>query len=49
MTIENHIRSCIEQQLDNNKTKFIIFPFGDIGTRFDGILKMCMEYMLIIL
>lgn len=39
MTIENYIRSCIEQQLDNNKTKFIIFPFGDIGTKFDSILK----------
>lgn len=39
MTIDNYIRKCIEEQLDRQKAKFIIFPFGDIGRKFDDILK----------
>ncbi len=39
MTIDNYIKKCIEEQLDRKKTNFIIFPFGDIGRKFDDILK----------
>jgi acetyltransferase-like isoleucine patch superfamily enzyme len=39
MTLVSRIKKCIEQQLDKNQTKFIIYPFGEIGMQFDYILK----------
>lgn len=40
MTIVQEIKECIEKQLDNSKTAFIIFPFGDIGLQVNEILKL---------
>jgi len=35
------IKYCIEEQLKNEKRKFIIFPYGDVGLQVKQILNEC--------
>ncbi len=34
------IRNCIENQLEHGNSRFIIYPFGDVGTRVKEILNI---------